>query len=156
MNRARTFCPAKHRVQFASHRRRFKARGDDMPARNTSSLESESAANMVKNATSSRSPADPDGNSATDKPDEDAYWPKIATKDQIPGWLRDNDYIVGGHPMPTYSYRRSFRLWRCLHMETMNIWTHLLGSAAFMVVGFTLYNDARASTSLNLSMGDKF
>ncbi|KFY07246.1 hypothetical protein V492_07317 [Pseudogymnoascus sp. VKM F-4246] len=35
-----------------------------------------------------------------------AYWPTVTTKDQIPDWLRDNDYIVGGHPMPTYSYRR--------------------------------------------------
>ena len=40
--------------------------------------------------------------------------------------------------MPAYSYRRSFRLWRCLHMETMNIWTHLVGSVAFIVAGIAL------------------
>ena len=80
------------------------------------------------------------GHPTTDKPDADTYWPKIATKDELPGWLRlpgwlhDNDYIVGGHPMPTYSYRRSFRLWRSLHMEFMNIWTHALGSAVFVEV----------------------
>ncbi|KAF2264375.1 HlyIII-domain-containing protein [Lojkania enalia] len=89
------------------------------------------------------------------KPDEDSYWPTIATKDEIPGWLRDNDCIVGGHPMPTYSYKRSFRLWRCLHMETMNIWTHLIGTAAFVTTGITLYIYA-ISKSLGLSVGDKF
>lgn len=65
-------------------------------------------------------------------------WPSFGTKDQIPGWLRDNDYIVGGHPMPTYSYHRSFRLWRCWHMETMNIWTHLVGSTAFVTADMLL------------------
>lgn len=89
------------------------------------------------------------------KPDESSYWPTIATKDLIPGWLRDNDYIIGGHPMPTYSYQRSFRLWRCLHMETMNIWTHLIGCAAFVATGIGLYSYAR-SQSLSLSIGDKF
>jgi len=127
-----------------------------MSARDTPSLESQITSDMAKGTTTPGISADADGNSAAAKPDEDAYWPAIATKDQIPGWLRDNDYIVGGHPMPTYSYKRSFRLWRCLHMETMNIWTHFLGSAAFVAAGFTLYNYARASSSLKLSMGDTF
>ena len=82
-------------------------------------------------------------------------WPKIATKDQIPGWLRDNDYIIRGHPMPTYSYRRSFCLWRCLHMETMNIWTHLVGSVAFIGAGITFYNYASNSSTIQFAAGDK-
>src|SRR6201995_4490334 len=73
----------------------------------------------------------------------EAYWPIIATKDQIPHWLRDNDFIVRGHPMPTYSYRRSFRLWRCLHMETMNIWSHIVGSTASVATRFALYAYSR-------------
>ncbi|CAG7920203.1 unnamed protein product [Penicillium olsonii] len=88
---------------------------------------------------------------ATSKPDDRTYWPSIASKDQIPGWLRDNDYILKGHPMPTYSYQRSFRLWRCLHMETMNIWTHLLGSLGFTAVAFTLI-----AKGLDFSCGDTF
>ncbi|KAH6872717.1 hemolysin-III related-domain-containing protein [Alternaria rosae] len=76
------------------------------------------------------------------KKDIETHWPMIGTKDDIPTWLQDNDFIISGHPMPTYSYKKSFRLWRCLHMETMNIWTHLLGSTAFIV--------------LNLTTGDKF
>lgn len=68
------------------------------------------------------------------------YWPTIAHRDMIPKWLRDNDFILNGHPMPTYSYQKSFRLWRCLHMETMNIWTHSLGSAVFVATGAVLFS----------------
>lgn len=93
---------------------------------------------------------------ATPKPDYQSYWPTIGSKDKIPGWLRDNDYILEGHPMPTYSYKRSLRLWRCLHMETMNIWTHLLGSVAFIAVGFTLNHSVLLSKELDFTRGDVF
>ena len=85
-------------------------------------------------------------------------WPLIASKEDIPEWLRDNDYIINGHPMPTYSYRRSFRFWRCLHMETVNIWTHLLGSAVFIItiIGISLFQCASASRGLSWSTGDLF
>jgi len=36
----------------------------------------------------------------------------------------------------------------------MNIWTHFLGAAAFVAAGFTPQNNARASSSLKLGMGD--
>ena len=87
---------------------------------------------------------------------QNGYWPLIASKDEIPEWLRDNDYIINGHPMPTYSYRRSFRLWQCLHMETVNIWTHLLGSAVFVAIGVTFYQYILASHDLPRSAGDLF
>ncbi|KAI9703000.1 MAG: hypothetical protein M1820_005991 [Bogoriella megaspora] len=93
------------------------------------------------------------GEPSTGKLDKDAYWPTIATKDQIPGWLRDNDYLIRGHPMPTYSYRKSFRLWRCLHMETMNIWTHFVGSAGFLATGLALYKYGNASPSNKIAVG---
>ena len=78
----------------------------------------------------------------TDKDDE--YWPRIANRDDIPQWLRDNDYILTGHPMPTHSYKKSYRLWRCLHMESMNIYTHLFGSAAFIATGIGLMGYSRS------------
>jgi adiponectin receptor len=90
-----------------------------------------------------------------DKKDGEPYWPLIGTKDDIPQWLQDNDFIVGGHPMPTHSYARSLRLWRCLHMETMNIWIHLIGSAAFVIAGFTLHQWT-VLHDLHLTTGDKF
>ncbi|KAL8794732.1 MAG: hypothetical protein Q9195_002686 [Heterodermia aff. obscurata] len=92
-----------------------------------------------------------------DKPyGQKGYWPLIASKDEIPGWLRDNDYIINGHPTPTYSYRRSFRLWRCLHMETVNIWTHLLGFVASVIVAVTFYQHTSAARDLPRSTGDLF
>ncbi|KAK6540355.1 hypothetical protein TWF694_009156 [Orbilia ellipsospora] len=97
--------------------------------------------------------------STLDKQVENKYWPTIAAKDQIPGWLRDNNFIITGHPMPTYSYKKSFRLWRCLHMETMNIWTHLLGSLGFIATGIRLYQVVKTSSPsshLVLTNGDKF
>jgi len=117
---------------------------------------------MVKDAT--QSPFLPVLNSATssmaptldESAEQQRYWPLIASKDDIPGWLRDNDYIIHGHPMPTYSYRRSFRLWQCLHMETVNIWTHLLGCAVFVAIGVTLYQYTSASRGLRFSIGDLF
>ena len=64
--------------------------------------------------------------------------PQTAHRDDIPIWLRDNEYILSGHPLPTYPYRKSYRLWLTLHMETMNIWTHALGCAALVIVGLAL------------------
>ena len=105
---------------------------------------------LLKPATSETTPV-------PDEPDEQKrYWPLIASKDDIPEWLRDNDYIINGHPMPTYSYRRSFRLWQCLHMETVNIWTHFLGSAAFVTISVTFYQYTSASRGLSWSRGDLF
>lgn len=118
------------------------------------------AVNMAKDAKNPTTSASRDSSrlgkrSIVHEPDQNSYWPLIVTKDLIPGWLRDNDYIIGGHPMPTYSYRHSFRLWRCLHMETMNIWTHLVGCTLFVATGVGLSSYAR-SYSLSVSTGDKF
>ena len=129
----------------------------------TPTLESQTteAANMVKDATLSPVSATTDYSATSNSPilrnakDKGLYWPTIGTRNDIPRWLQDNDFIVGGHPMPTYSYQRSFRLWRCLHMETMNIWTHLLDSAAFIGAGVALYRYA-VSKHLQLTTGDTF
>jgi adiponectin receptor len=116
---------------------------------------------MVKDATISPTSVTSDSTTHSNAPilrhkkDEGPYWPQIKTKDDIPQWLQDNDFIITGHPMPTYSYIRSFRLWRCLHMETMNIWTHLIGGVAFIGAGITMHRYALAQ-NLNLTTGDKF
>jgi adiponectin receptor len=85
----------------------------------------------------------------------ESYWPQIASKDDIPVWLQDNNFIVNSHPMPTGSYKRSFRLWRCLHMETMNIWTHLMGTIALIATGVALSTVA-VSAHRHVTVGDKF
>ncbi|KAJ5278764.1 hypothetical protein N7478_004136 [Penicillium angulare] len=58
-------------------------------------------------------------------------------------------------PYQLFHTRRSFRLWRCWHMETMNIWTHLLGSAAFITSGIALYRFSENS-GLNITYGNIF
>ena len=88
---------------------------------------------------------------------QDPYWPTIAHWDTVPLWLRDNEYIVTGHPLPTFSYRKSFRLWRCLHNESVNIYSHFFGSAFFVATGLALLGYASTSRSYaNATSGDRF
>ena len=93
----------------------------------------------------------------TPKTNQDPYWPTIAHWDQVPLWLRDNEHIVTGHPLPTFSYQKSLRLWRCLHNESVNIYSHFFGSAFFVATGFTLlgYVDS-SSRLLSADSGDRF
>lgn len=107
---------------------------------------------MAKDAKSTIEPAPPGRHEADSKkniesPSND-YWPTTAHRDEVPKWLRDNDYLLNGHPMPTNSYPKSFRLWRCLHMETMNIWTHFLGSAFFIATGLYLCSSGPSRRTL--------
>jgi len=131
------------------------------PSLESQTVQAEAAATMVKDATVSPTAASPTSTVGSSSPlfdrrERKDYWPLIGTKDDIPGWLRDNNFIVGGHPMPTSSYRRSLRLWRCLHMETMNIWTHLVGSVACIATGIGLYRHVSASSTFHVTSGDAF
>jgi len=60
--------------------------------------------------------------------------------------------------VPIYSYRWSFGLWRYLHSETMNIWTHIVESAASVATGFAVYaySHQGAPPTCNVSMGGRF
>ncbi|KAJ5794348.1 hypothetical protein N7457_000947 [Penicillium paradoxum] len=112
---------------------------------------------MTRRAMSSSPLKDPqltESPPASSKLDNQSYWPAIGSKEQIPGWLRDNDYILEGHPMPTYSYTRSLRLWRCLHMETMNIWTHLLSSMGFIAVAIAFNYSVSLSKDFDVTRAD--
>jgi len=46
--------------------------------------------------------------------------------------LATNDFSITHRPMPTHSCWGFLRLWRCLHMGTVNIWSHLLGCLTFL------------------------
>ena len=92
--------------------------------------------------------------SLEDKQQAGNHWPKIGPLDRIPGWLRDNDFLLTGHPLPTFSYKKSYRLWFCLHNETLNIWIHFIGSVAFVAITFLLAKDAITDNQLNTSVGD--
>ena len=51
---------------------------------------------------------------------------------ELPAWRRDNEYITTGYRPDSLSYARSLTSIFSVHNETVNIWTHLLGSLAFL------------------------
>jgi len=52
----------------------------------------------------------------------------------LPQWLQDNDFLRKGHRPPLPSFRECFKSIFRIHTETGNIWTHLLGVVAFLVL----------------------
>ena len=59
--------------------------------------------------------------------------------DDLPAWRRDNHFIRSGYRPTSYSVRACLASLGYLHNESVNIWTHLLGSAAFLLGGLLLY-----------------
>ncbi|EHB10068.1 Adiponectin receptor protein 1 [Heterocephalus glaber] len=55
--------------------------------------------------------------------------------DVLPDWLKDNDDLSHGHRPPMPSFRACFKSIFCIHTETGNIWTHLLGFVLFLFLG---------------------
>ncbi|XP_038237272.1 adiponectin receptor protein 2-like [Dermochelys coriacea] len=60
---------------------------------------------------------------------------RVFPHDVLPDWLKDNDFLLHGHRPPMPSFRACFRSIFRLHTETGNIWTHLIGSLFFLVLG---------------------
>uniref|UniRef100_A0A8C6DML5 Adiponectin receptor 1 n=1 Tax=Moschus moschiferus TaxID=68415 RepID=A0A8C6DML5_MOSMO len=52
---------------------------------------------------------------------------RVIPYDVLPDWLKDNDYLLHGHRPPMPSFCACFKSIFCIHVETGNIWTHLLG-----------------------------
>ncbi|KAL7063796.1 hypothetical protein AAHC03_04433 [Spirometra sp. Aus1] len=59
---------------------------------------------------------------------------RVVHHTSLPLWLRDNDYLLWGHRPPLTSFQACFRSIFRLHTETVNIWTHLIGSICFLVL----------------------
>ncbi len=51
----------------------------------------------------------------------------------LPNWMRDNEFILTSYRKATYSYTTSVRTISKLHNETINIWTHLAGAVLFIL-----------------------
>lgn len=58
-------------------------------------------------------------------------------------WQRDNPSITTGYRPPSNSYKKSFASLSYLHNESVNIYTHLLGSLAFFATSYFLYNELK-------------
>jgi adiponectin receptor len=60
--------------------------------------------------------------------------------DDLPHWRRDNAYILSGYRATSNSYLRSIQSLGYVHNESVNIWSHLLGSIVFGVGGIWLWS----------------
>jgi adiponectin receptor len=54
--------------------------------------------------------------------------------DLLPSWLRNNSYLHFGHRPQLSSFTQCFESIFRIHTETGNIWTHLIGFVAFIVI----------------------
>ncbi|PKY38826.1 putative hemolysin-III channel protein Izh2 [Rhizophagus irregularis] len=57
----------------------------------------------------------------------------------LPTWLQDNHDILKGYRRPTFSYVKCAKSLFYIHNESVNIWSHLIGTVAFFFLGFTTY-----------------
>lgn len=64
----------------------------------------------------------------------------IVLWDNLPHWQRDNQFIVRGYRKASDSYMQCFSSLSYIHNETVNIYTHLLGSLAFLLLAPSFYN----------------
>ncbi|OAL00938.1 HlyIII-domain-containing protein [Phaeosphaeriaceae sp. SRC1lsM3a] len=67
----------------------------------------------------------------------------LLTWDEIPAWYQDNEYILSGYRAISNSYRRSLTSILGVHNETVNIFSHLIGSALFFALPIPVYNSLR-------------
>ncbi|RHZ84410.1 hypothetical protein Glove_82g51 [Diversispora epigaea] len=57
----------------------------------------------------------------------------------LPAWLQDNVDILKGYRRPTFSYVKCAQSLFYIHNESINIWSHLVGAAAFLFLAFTTH-----------------
>ncbi|KAI2469240.1 HlyIII-domain-containing protein [Annulohypoxylon bovei var. microspora] len=60
--------------------------------------------------------------------------PGLLAWGEIFPWQRDNDFILTGYRCASYSYSKTLWSIFAVHNETVNIWSHLLGSIFFASV----------------------
>ena len=66
--------------------------------------------------------------------DWEGRW-RVIPHDVLPDWLKDKDYLLHGRRPPMPSFRACFKSIFCMHTETGNFWTHLLGFVPFHLLG---------------------
>ncbi|KAJ3547772.1 hypothetical protein NM208_g1348 [Fusarium decemcellulare] len=62
------------------------------------------------------------------------FYPRGILQNSRRGFMMDNEFILSGYRPASYSYLKSMASIFEVHNETANIWSHLLGSAHFIVV----------------------
>jgi len=72
---------------------------------------------------------------------------KVVGFSNLPQFLQDNDFLKKGHRPPLPNFRECFKSVFRIHTETGNIWTHLLGSVAF--IGLSIFFMTRPSAEID-------
>ncbi|CAF1361484.1 unnamed protein product [Adineta ricciae] len=72
----------------------------------------------------------------------------VVDHSHLPHWLLDNEFLISGHRPPMPSFKQCFASIFRLHTETVNIWTHLLGTLFFIVIA--IYFTTRPSTEVHM------
>lgn len=65
--------------------------------------------------------------------------PFLLRWNELPPWLKDNQYIRAHYRPASNSYFRSFQTLFSLHNESVNIHSHLLGAFVFLFISITVY-----------------
>ena len=77
--------------------------------------------------------------------------------EKLPSWMKDNEHLHFGHRPELPSFAECFRSIFRIHTETGNIWTHLIGFVAFVVVTIVFYVQPLCATCKlpYVHLGDK-
>lgn len=64
---------------------------------------------------------------------------RLLSYSDLPDWMQDNDCIVDGYRPQLRTWGQCLKSMFALHTETLNIWTHLIGAAIFMLLAVYVY-----------------
>ncbi|KAH3919625.1 hypothetical protein HBI56_029110 [Parastagonospora nodorum] len=67
----------------------------------------------------------------------------LLTWDEIPAWYQDNEFILSSYRAVSQSYRRSIGSILGIHNETVNIFSHLIGSVLFLALPVPVYRSLK-------------
>jgi adiponectin receptor len=71
----------------------------------------------------------------------------VVDHSHLPHWLVD-EFLISGHRPPMPSVKQCFASIFRLHTETVNIWTHLLGTLVF--IGIAIYFLSRPAAEVHI------
>lgn len=60
--------------------------------------------------------------------------------DELPSWQQNNEFIRGSYRQASHSFQKSLRSLGYLHNESVNIYSHLIGSILFVILGWVFWN----------------
>jgi adiponectin receptor len=75
--------------------------------------------------------------------------PSLRTYDTIETWQQDNSYIHGHYRPCSDSYLTSIASLSYLHNQTVNVYSHLLGTIYFLAAGYSVYDEYGRGTGIS-------